>query len=178
MPTPSTSPQLVFTPFSDHKPDLIVSLLTRSYADFFNLQPYWQEVWLTDWAEYDAAIFANPGTVGACGFVSCVQDQPVGFASWNPREFPTTGIIGHNCIIPAFRGYGFGKHQIEEVLRRFQIKQVNLARVTTGAHPFFEPAQRMYTACGFHEVGRRVIVSSHSYEVIDYEMMLTSHSLL
>ena len=44
--------------------------------------------------------------------------------------------------------------QIEEVLRRFRVWGFRKAIVTTGDDPFFQPAQRMYEACGFVEVAR------------------------
>lgn len=161
-----------FTHFSAHTPGLIVTLLRRSYAAFFAELPDCYDEWLPDWLAYDAAIFAQPETVGACGFVSCVDDQPVGFASWNPREFPAVGIIGHNCVVPEQQGQGIGGQQIAEILRRFRASEVCIARVTTGAHPFFVPAQRMYVASGFCEVRRRMVDAPVPYEVIDYELVL------
>ncbi len=161
-----------FTPFSAHAPGLIVALLRRSYAAFFAELPHCYDEWLPGWRAYDAAVFAQPETVGACGFVTCVDDLPVGFASWNPREFPAVGIIGHNCIVPEQQGQGIGGQQITEILRRFRASGVRRARVTTGTHSFFVPAQRMYIARGFGEVRRRMVDAPVPYEVIDYELAL------
>ena len=92
--------------------------------------------------------------MGACLFLTRLDGVLVGFASWDPRQRPRLGIVGHNCILPEFRGRGYGRTQIEEVLRRFKGMGIQTACVTTCDHPFFAPAHRMYQACGFHEVRR------------------------
>ncbi len=44
--------------------------------------------------------------------------------------------------------------------------------MTTGDHPFFRPAQRMYQACGFQEVGRGCRDPRTTLPMIDYELLL------
>ena len=46
------------------------------------------------------------------------------------------------------------------------------ARATTGDHPFFEPAQRMYQACGFEEVKRGSCDRHPALGTIHYELSL------
>ena len=41
-----------------------------------------------------------------------VGGRIAGFGSWDPRQAPDYGIIGHNCVLPEFRGEGLGKQQI------------------------------------------------------------------
>ncbi|HEX2908368.1 MAG TPA: GNAT family N-acetyltransferase [Phototrophicaceae bacterium] len=163
---------LQFKKFGDHHPGQLFSLLYRSYADYLKADPGRQAAWPADWKQYDQDVFAYPDTVGKCGFVTWLDNQIIGFASWDPRQFPALGIIGHNCIVPEFRGNTFGKQQIAEILHRFQIAGFQVAQVTTNAHPFFVPAQRMYQACGFREVNRRIIPADPPYPVIDYELAL------
>jgi GNAT superfamily N-acetyltransferase len=145
---------IAFTPFADHKPGIVLSLLSQSYATYLALDPQAAQAWPADWATYDRDVFRCPDTVGACGFVTCLQGQAIGFASWDPRAYPAYGVIGHNCILPAFQGHGYGTAQIHRVLDILRARGFIQARVTTGDHPFFVPAQRMYAVCGFQEAGR------------------------
>ena len=161
---------IAFTPFVQHKPGIIVSLLSQSYAAYLALDPQAAQAWPDDWTAYDQDVFRFPDTVGACGFVTCLKGQAIGFASWDPRAFPAYGMIGHNCVLPAFQGAGHGTAQIRRVLDTLRARGFKQARVSTGDHPFFRSAQRMYEACGFRQVGcsqrdPRVILAMLSYEI-------------
>ncbi|MEN6369759.1 MAG: GNAT family N-acetyltransferase [Thermotogota bacterium] len=157
-----------FTALGDERPGTIAGLLRASYTDLLKLDPRWGDE-ATNWGEYDRDVFANPGTVGACLFLTRLGGRVVGFASWDPRQRPSYGIVGHNCILPPFRGRGLGRRQIEEVLRRFEALKIRAARVSTIDHWFFVPAQRMYVACGFREVRRVAWDRDPSLTVIEYE---------
>jgi GNAT superfamily N-acetyltransferase len=161
-----------FKSLCDHEPGQLFSLLVQSYSDYFEHEPDCRQAWLPGWEQYDHDVFAHPETIGACGFVTWLDSQAIGFASWDPRLFPTIGIIGHNCILPAFRGSSFGKRQIIEILRIFSAAGVQVVRVTTGEHPFFLPAQGMYQSCGFKEVNRHFSIPCSRYRAIDYELSL------
>jgi GNAT superfamily N-acetyltransferase len=166
---------IAYTPFAQHKPGLVLSLLLRSYAAYLALDFQAAREWPADWAAYDRSVFRHPDTVGACGFVTCLHGEPIGFASWDPRPFPAYALIGHNCILPAFRGRGYGSAQIRRVLDNLRARGFAEARVTTGDHSFFAPARRMYATCGFQETGR----SSHDPRVplhmIGYRLSLAGH---
>lgn len=82
---------------------------------------------------------------------------------------PAYAIVGHNCILPEFRGKGLGKQQIQEILRRFQTLGIKTARVLTNDHPFFLPAQRMYGAIGFRELRRIPWDRDPNQKMIEYE---------
>lgn len=145
---------IAFTPASAHKPGTIGSLLARSYEPLVVDGQLSRIIPSKKWPAFDSEVFDNPETVGKSLFVTCVDGQVVGFASWDPRWGPVCGAIGHNCVLPEHRGRGYGKLQIEEVLRRFRDGRFHKAAVVTGDDPFFMPAQRMYEACGFVEVAR------------------------
>ncbi len=164
--------KLKFTLPHDQQQGLIASMLKRSYADLVEAD---QEHWgpeVTKWEQFDREVFEHPDTVGACVFLTWSGDQLIGFASYDPRQRPEFGIVGHSCILPEFRGRGLGKQQIQEIVRRFRAVGIRLARVSTGESPFFIPAQHMYTACGFRETGRRPWEGDPSQRVIEYEMRL------
>ena len=164
--------KLRFTPPHAQQPGLIVSMLKQSYAELLASD---QEHWgpeIPKWDQFDREVFEHPKTVGACVFLSWSDDQLVGFGSYDPRQRPEFGIVGHNCVLTDFRCRGFGKQQIQEILRRFHEMGIELAKVTTNDHPLFTPGQRMYTACGFRETGRHPWDGDPSQNVITYEKRL------
>ncbi len=143
-----------FTSPLDEKRGAIASLLKRSYAALVKSAPSLWKPEEINWEQYDDDVFRQPQTIGACIFLTLAEGQTAGFASWDPRQRPQVGIIGHNCILPECRGRGLGRRQIQEILRRFCEMEIEKAKVSTNDHPFFVPAQHMYEACGFREVGR------------------------
>ena len=160
---------LEFVPLTNQDPGTIASLLRASYADLLERDSRWESE-QESWEEYDREVFAHPDTVGACLFLTQVGGQIVGFGSWDPRQRPRYGIVGHNCILPEFRGQGFGKQQIWEILRRFRALGIQTAHASTCDHPFFLPAQRMYIACGFREVRRTPWDRDRNHTMIEYEI--------
>lgn len=145
---------LNFKKLSASKKGLIYSLLNRSYADLMREIPELLPKWQEDWKQYDEEVNKFPKTVGDSGFTSTYNEKVIGFGSYDPRQRPELGIVGHNCILPEFRGKGFGKAQVLEIIRIFKELGVKKVKVTTGEHPFFNPAQKMYTSCGFIETRR------------------------
>ena len=157
-----------FIPLDGEKPGIITAILRASYADLLKLDPRWESEQV-NWDEYDREVFAHPKTVGSCLFLTRSNGRIAGFGSWDPRQRPEYGIVGHNCILPEFRGKGLGRQQIQEILRRFQKLGIKTAKVSTNDHPFFVPAQRMYIACGFREVRRITWDRDPSRKTIEYE---------
>jgi GNAT superfamily N-acetyltransferase len=166
--------RLRFTSPHDQQPGVIASVLKRSYDHLAESDPKHWGPEVMKWEDFDREVFKHPDTIGSCVFLSWSGDQLVGFGSYDPRQKPALGVVGHNCILPEFRGRGFGKKQIREILRRFQTQGIRRAKVSTGAHPFFVPAQRMYTACGFQETGRHPSDGDPSQDAIEYEMELAN----
>lgn len=164
-----------FAPFAGCRPGLIYDLLSESYAPLLEQLPETKvSELLQDWREYDAAVFGEPDTVGASGFVTRLEEKIIGFGSWNPTNWPAVGIIGHNCITPRHASRGYGRRQIVEILRRFTEAGFQAASVRTDEHPFFAPARRMYLSCGFEEVARYPGELLDEYAMIEYERHLHS----
>jgi GNAT superfamily N-acetyltransferase len=166
-----------FAPFAGCRPGLIFDLLSESYAPLLAQLPQAKVAeLLQDWREYDAAVFGEPDTVGSSGFVTRLGREIIGFASWNPTNWPAVGIIGHNCITPTRASRGYGRRQIVEILRRFSEAGFQTASVRTDEHPFFGPARRMYSSCGFEEVARYPGELLDEYAMIEYELRLDRSS--
>jgi GNAT superfamily N-acetyltransferase len=163
---------LSFRPAIGHHLGIVAWLLGESYAPIVKAEPVYWEHEKANWRQFDRDVFAHPGTVGACTFLSCVGDEAVGLGSFDPRPGPVLGVVGHNCILPAHQGQGYGRAQMQEVLRRLAERGIARAIVSTGEHPFFESAQRMYLACGFCESRRFAGGPDPRYRVIEYEREL------
>jgi GNAT superfamily N-acetyltransferase len=168
---------LEFTTVLSDKPGTIEKLLNQSYADLLSSDPLFWELEQASWKQYDQEVFSHKETVGKCIFLSRLNGLIVGFGSWDPRLSPRYGLLGHNCILPEFRGKGLGKQQIREILRRFQKIGIQKASVTTNDHPFFVPAQSMYIACGFREIQRIPWNRDSKRMLIEYEKEIGQPSL-
>lgn len=165
-------PDLKFTSPRVLKPGTLASILKSCYARLVESDP---DLWGNEsqgWERFDAEVYGDPHGIGGCTFLSWLDEDLVGFASYDPRQWPSIGIIGHNSILPEFQRRGFGKHQIDETLRRFQKMGFKRAKVSTLDHPFFVPAQRMYQSCGFRESRRIPWEGSPKFMLIEYEMGL------
>ncbi len=165
---------LEFAPFKGCRRGLIADLLASSYGPLLEQLPAVKVSELRrDWADYDDAVRAEPDTIGDSGFLTALGAHVIGFASWDPRGWPCLGKIGHNCIVPAYQGHGYGRRQIEEVLSLFRRKGFRRVQVRTDEHPFFEPARRMYERCGFEFVAREPGVLLDGFEMLVYEQSVT-----
>jgi GNAT superfamily N-acetyltransferase len=158
---------LNFKPLTGHPPGAIFNLLEQCYADAEKMLPEYYQKWINDWKAYDDEIFQYPDTVGACGFITYIDNVMIGFASWDPRQYPR-GRVGHNGILPEFRGNGYGKLQISEVLKRLADNNFQKVSAKTMDHPFFTGAQKMYLACGFEEI-KRYAVAGKNYGIIEFQ---------
>jgi GNAT superfamily N-acetyltransferase len=153
---------LQFVPLSKYKSGLLFQLLLKCYKEFS-----YKDKYLNDWKQFDKEAFSNP-KIGQCVFITNLDDKPIGFVSYDPRNFPEYAIIGHNCILPMYQGKGYGKMQIEELLGRFKKLHFIRVQVTTGEHSFFSSAQQMYLNCGFKEI-KRFIGDKQDIPKIQYE---------
>lgn len=163
---------LSFTSITKHNPGLIASLLFRSYAQILESEPEYWEREKENWFRYDYNVFQNIDKHRNCIFVTCINTEVIGFASFYQTRNSKLGLIGHNCILPEFCGHGYGKQQISEILERYKNLGVKRIVVKTNAHPFFIPAQKMYLSCGFRETKRAVGGLDPRYEIIEYERKL------
>ena len=162
----NTVMNLIFNETAKYKPGIIFRLLCASYAEILDQD-------LKDqFRRFDREVFEHSDTVGACTFITTLDSEIVGMASFNPRKAPELGIIGHNCILPEHQRKGYGKQQIVEVIRRLRSRDIRLVVVSTSEHPFFEPARKMYLSCGFIESERKREHSQDLYRKIHYEMNL------
>lgn len=146
-------------------------MIHQSYAALVKSDPARWEQEGQKWDDFDKSAYANP-KIRACTFVTCLDGEPIGLGSYDPRPGPEYGIVGQNCILPEYQGRGYGTQQIAEILRIFRQKKFKKARVTTSEHPFFLPAQKMYQKLGFKEIGRKPGGPDPNYKIIEFELVL------
>lgn len=158
--------KLIFNKSVKYEPGIIFELLSICYADILD-----QEL-KEQLQKFDGEVFKNPDTVGACTFITTLGPDMVGMASYDPRNVPKIGIIGHNCILPEYRRKGYGSKQIIEIVRRLKSMPVEYITVSTSEDPFFEPARKMYLSCGFSETKRKKKHPHDSYKTVYYKMKI------
>lgn len=130
------------------KPGLIQGLMKTSYKGLIDYFPDEKQKLYQQWEKEDYDAFNNPATIGKHVLFSCKNNIPIGYFSWDDRQCPV-GILGQNCILPDYQGNGYGKKQIEFVIKIFQDNRFNEINATTGDHEFFKSARKMYSNCGF-----------------------------
>ena len=157
---------LLFNSTVRYEPGIVYSILASCYAGILD------STFENRFREFDRDVFENPDTIGACTLISSVEGDIVGLVSYDPRQGPRFGIIGHNGILPPYQQRGYGRRQIAEVLRIFRARGFERARVSTSEHPFFRPARRRYEACGFRECRSTAPSDQGPYRIIHYEMSL------
>jgi GNAT superfamily N-acetyltransferase len=167
--------QLTFRPAAECQPGAVYAILAQCYADILDV------TLRSSLRQFDHEIFASPDTVGACAFISSIDDTIIGFFSYDPRQGPGIGLVGHNGVLPPFQRQGFGTQQIFEILRLFTVRRFARACVSTSEHPFFAPARRMYEKCGFRQCGTTPGDRWGPYAIVHYEKPLvvtkTHHGL-
>lgn len=147
---------------------LLADLLHVSYATLLADESGCWSGLAKEQADFDYEVFEDFSTMSKCVFLTTRENEVVGFASFDPRSWPHHGVVGHNCILPAYRGEGIGRRQIEEVLSRLRRMGMERAVVSTNEHPFFLPARRNYESCGFIEFRSFAGGPDPRYAMIEY----------
>ncbi len=89
-------------------------------ADAYSFDERNRQIWDTNWKETDDFFYDNPGIADQYSLLTCLNGQPIGFVTWDPRNRPAYVEIGHNGIREQYKGRGYGRLQLEEALRRIR----------------------------------------------------------
>ncbi len=120
--------------------------------DAYSFNPDYQARCDADWRAFDDFFYDHPSIAEKYGFVTALDGAPIGHISWDPRHMPAYAQIGHNCIIAAQKGKGYGRIQLAEAVRRIRLSPVEKIIVSTNSDLI--PAQRNYESVGFVLVRR------------------------
>lgn len=164
---------IIFRKFSEYKRGTILELLKDAYS----FDSRYERDWITNWKEADDFFYDNLQIADECGFITTLNDTPIGFICWDPRNIPEYIEIGHNCIATKYKGNKFGKVQLQEAVKRMTNKTVKKIIVTTDEQ--LVPAQKNYESVGFKFVQKRKNEWNQVYagELMDYELILNNSSL-
>lgn len=134
---------LSFHKFTDFPRGIMYDILIDAYSFDDKCRKCWDE----NWKESDDFFFDNPQIADKYGFVTCLDEKPIGFICWDPRNRPDYVELGHNGIRTEYKGIGYGKKQLQEALRRIKeydgLKEI---RVCTNSNLV---APKNYESVGF-----------------------------
>ncbi|MBR3741777.1 MAG: GNAT family N-acetyltransferase [Clostridia bacterium] len=116
-------------------------------VDAYSFDERNRKIWDADWKEADRFFYDNPEIADKYGLVTCLDGEPIGFVTWDPRHRPEYVEIGHNGIREAYKGRGYGRLQLEEALRRKK-KYEGLKRIIVRTNSRLI-ASRNYESVGF-----------------------------
>lgn len=155
---------LEFRKVSDFHRGILFELLKDAYS--FDCR--YEQSCYSDWYAFDNFFFDNLQIADKYGFITSVNDEAVGFISWDPRNMPEYAEIGFNCIVSKHKGKGYGKIQLQEAVNRIVQNDVRKIIVTTNDNLI--PAQHMYESVGFTIYQRRKLQDTKGFvnEHIDY----------
>lgn len=139
--------------------------------DGYSFEPQFECNWYGQWQEFDDFFYDNPHIADVSGFMTVLGKTPIGFVSWNPTNLPESAEIGHNCIMTAYKGNGYGKRQMREAVRR--ISEQDAKKIIVWTNEICVPAQRTYESAGFRFVKKsEETFSEYAGQRIHYEIRL------
>jgi ribosomal protein S18 acetylase RimI-like enzyme len=131
-----------------------------------------KEVWDENWKESDDFFYDNPDIAEKYGLVTCLDGEPIGFVTWDPRNRPEYVEIGHNGIREKYKGNGYGRKQLEEALNRIK-SYSGLKRIIVCTNSNLV-APKNYESVGFTLYDRKENMTESAYtgDYLYYEIVL------
>ncbi|OKP81818.1 acetyltransferase [Paenibacillus helianthi] len=153
-----------FKKVSDFSRGILFELLTDAYS----LDRRYEQRYSSDWQDFDNFFFDHLEIADKYGLITTLNDEAIGFVSWDPRNMPEYAEIGHNCITSKHKGKGYGNMQLQEAVNR--ILQHDVRKIILFTNDDLIPAQRMYERVGFVKDQKRENhnVANIAGERIDY----------
>lgn len=157
-----------FKKLSGFNRGILLELLTDAYS----FDRRYEQSSISDWQDFDNFFFDHLQIADKYAFITTVNDEPIGFVVWDPRNMPEYAEIGHNCIASKHKGNGYGKIQLQEAVNR--ITQNDVTKIIVTTNDDLNPAQRMYESVGFTMYQKRKNETDADFieEFIDYVYFL------
>lgn len=158
--------EIEFRKFSEFSKGILSELLKQGYS--FDLR--YTNLWMQQWKEEESFFYEHLDIADACGFITTLEDKPIGFITWDPRKLPDLVEIGNNCIATNYQGLGYGKMQLQEAIRR--IRLLNPGKIIVTTNQKLVSAQKNYESLGFILKGQRANQGEFEFagEFLDYEL--------
>ncbi|MGN7760815.1 GNAT family N-acetyltransferase [Paenibacillus sp. 22594] len=134
---------VIFKKVSDFSRGILFELLTDAYS----FDRRYEQSCTSDWQDFDNFFFDHLEIADKYGLITTLNDEAIGFVSWDPRNMPEYAEIGHNCIASKHKGKGYGNIQLQEAVNR--ILQHDVRKIILFTNDDLIPAQRMYERVGF-----------------------------
>lgn len=147
-------------------------ILYQQLADAYSFDPRCAACWATDWKAYDDYFFDHPSIAERYGFITVLNSKPIGHIAWDPRNRPAYVQIGHNCILTAYKGHGYGKQQLLEAIHRIK-RYEGLQKIIVETNSRLI-APRNYESVGFKLRSQKENDSKSAFAggCLEYEMLL------
>ena len=141
-------------------------------ADAYSFDERNRQIWDGNWKETDDFFYDHPDIADRYGLVTCLEGEPIGFVTWDPRHRPDYVEIGHNGIREKHKGHGYGRLQLEEALRRIR-EYEGLKRIIVCTNSRLI-APRNYESAGFMLYDRKPNHTETAYtgDYLYYELNL------
>lgn len=129
-------------------------------------------LWNQNWKESDDFFYYNPNIADKYGIVTCIDNTPIGFVTWDPRHRPEYVEIGHNGIRTQYKGNGYGHMQLAEAISRIK-KYGELKRIIVSTNSNFI-APKNYESVGFKLYDKKINDTESAYtgDYLYYEIKL------
>ena len=116
--------------------------------------------------------YDNPEIAEKYGLVTCIDGEPAGFVTWDPRNRPEYVEIGHNGIREKYKRQGYGHRQLEEAVRRIK-KYKGLKKIIVCTNSNLA-APKNYESVGFTLYDRKPNETESAYtgDYLYYEIVL------
>ena len=141
-------------------------------ADAWSFDERNRQIWDADWRETDDFFYDHPDIADKYSLVTCLEGEPIGFVTWDPRHRPEYVEIGHNGIREQYKGRGYGRMQLEEALRRIR-QYEGLKRIIVCTNSNLT-APKNYESAGFVLYDRKPNRTDSAYtgDYLWYEIVL------
>ena len=138
----------------------------------YSFEPKFECDCIKQWQEFDDFFYDNPHIAEVSGFMTVLNNKPIGFVSWNPTNIPISVEIGHNCISDKYKRNGYGIRQMQEAVKRIIAQGAEKIIVTT--NEILIPAQHTYENAGFHFVDKceKPNIAEYAGMRINYELIV------
>ena len=146
----------------------LCTLLKEGYS----YEPKFERDCIRQWQEFDDFFYDNPHIAEVSGFMTILNNKPIGFVSWNPTNIPISAEIGHNCISDKYKRNGYGIRQVQEAVKRIIVQGAEKIIVTT--NEILIPTQHTYERAGFQFVDKceEPDIAEYAGMRINYELIV------
>ncbi len=134
---------LKFEKISKFRRGILYKLLSDAYSFNHRYEEANKEKWLAN----DKFFFDDLNIGDKYCLITTLNNEPIGFLAWDPRNLPDYAIVGDNCVISKYKGKGCGKLQLQEAVNR--MIKCGTQKIYVSTDNELIPAQKMYESIGF-----------------------------